>query len=227
MSNDVTTPEAKRSEPRRRILSPDERANEILFGLIMVMTFTGSLSAATAGRDDVREMLIGAVGCNVAWGLVDAVMYLMTTLTLRGAALDTLRRVRAAVTPAQAHGLIVESLPEAVAGVMKETEIEEIHVRLARLPEPPGKPWLGKRDWLGALGVFLLVAVGTLPVVIPFILIPHTHRAVRWSHGIAIAMMFTVGMKLGRRSLVHPLAMGIATALLGLVLAAVTMALGG
>jgi hypothetical protein len=50
---------------------------------------------------------------------------------------------------------------------------------------------------------------------------------VRWSHAIAITMMFTVGMKLGRRSLVHPVAMGIVTALLGVVLAAVTMALGG
>lgn len=209
------------------MLTHDERANEILFGLIMVMTFTGSLSAATAGRDEVREMLVGAIGCNVAWGIVDAAMYLMTTLALRGAAIDTLRRVRAAGTPGEAHELIVDALPEPVALVMKESEIAELHVRLARLPEPPARPWLGKRDYLGALGVFLLVAVGTLPVVVPFVVIPHTHRAVRWSHAIAIAMMFTVGLKLGRRSLVHPVAMGVAIALLGVVLAALTMALGG
>jgi len=228
MSNDVTSarPDAA-TAPRRRILSPDERANEILFGLIMVMTFTGSLSAATAGRDDVREMLLGAIGCNVAWGLVDAVMYLMTAVTLRGAGLDTLRRVRAARTAAEARGLIVDALPPAIAEVMQEPEIAEIQARLARLPEPPASPWLAKRDWLGALGVFLLVAVGTLPVVVPFIVIPHAHSAVRWSHAIAIAMMFTVGLKLGRRSLVHPYIMGIVTALLGVVLAALTMALGG
>ncbi len=33
-------------EKRRRVLEPTERFSEILFGLIMVLTFTGSLSAA-------------------------------------------------------------------------------------------------------------------------------------------------------------------------------------
>jgi VIT1/CCC1 family predicted Fe2+/Mn2+ transporter len=218
----------ERTSPKSlRVLSDDERANELLFGLIMVMTFTGSLSAATAGKDEVREMLIGAVGCNVAWGIVDAVMYLMTTLSLRGAAIDTLRRVRAAGGPDEARGLIVEELPEPVAQVMTAPEIADLHARLSRLPEPPTGPRLTKRDYWGALGVFLLVAVATLPVVVPFVVIPHTHRAVRWSHAIAIAMMFTVGLKLGRRSRVHPVGMGIATALLGVLLAAMTMALGG
>ncbi|HKB15545.1 MAG TPA: hypothetical protein VKF62_05735, partial [Planctomycetota bacterium] len=53
-------------------LSPHERISEILFGLIMVLTFTGTLSAAEAGRSDVRTMLLGALGCNVAWGIIDA-----------------------------------------------------------------------------------------------------------------------------------------------------------
>jgi VIT1/CCC1 family predicted Fe2+/Mn2+ transporter len=95
------------------------------------------------------------------------------------------------------------------------------------LPEPPARPWLEGRDYIGAVGVFLLVAVATLPVVVPFVVVANTHRAVRWSHAIAIAMMFAVGLQLGRRSLVHPVAMGVAIALLGVVLAAVTMALGG
>jgi hypothetical protein len=52
----------------KRALEPDERIAEVLFGLIMVLTFTGSLSVAEAGRDDVRTMLIGAPGCNLALG---------------------------------------------------------------------------------------------------------------------------------------------------------------
>ena len=67
--------------PRRRLLEPIERFSEVLFGLIMALTITGSLSAATSGRQEVRTMLIGALGCNLAWGIVDAVMYLMATLT--------------------------------------------------------------------------------------------------------------------------------------------------
>ena len=51
-----------------RVLDPSERIAEVLFGLIMVLTFTGSLSIADAGANDVRVMLIGALGCNLAWG---------------------------------------------------------------------------------------------------------------------------------------------------------------
>ena len=53
------------------MLDPSERTAEVLFGLIMVLTFTGSLSAAEAGPDDIRAMLIGALGCNIAWGIID------------------------------------------------------------------------------------------------------------------------------------------------------------
>ena len=56
----------------KRVLEPIERVSEVLFGLIMVLTFTGSLSVAEAGREDVRTMLIGALGCNLAWGIIDA-----------------------------------------------------------------------------------------------------------------------------------------------------------
>ena len=60
----------------------------------MVLSFTGSMSAATADRADVREMLVGAIGCNLAWGIVDAVMYVMNALLTRGRALATWRAVR-------------------------------------------------------------------------------------------------------------------------------------
>ena len=50
----------------KRVLEPHERIAEGLFGLIMVLTFTGSLSVAEGGREDISTMLIGAVGCNIA-----------------------------------------------------------------------------------------------------------------------------------------------------------------
>ena len=77
-----------------------------LFGLIMVLTFTGSLSAATAGREETRTMLFGAIGCNLAWGIVDAFMYLINTLTERGQGILKLRQVRAAKSPEAARRMI-------------------------------------------------------------------------------------------------------------------------
>ena len=49
-----------------RVLDPISRVSEILFGLIMALTFTGTISAASAGREEVRTLLVGAIGCNIA-----------------------------------------------------------------------------------------------------------------------------------------------------------------
>ena len=65
----------------RPVLASNERIAEVLFGLIMVLTFTGSLSVAEAERAEVRTMLVGALGCNLAWGIIDAVLYLMGRLS--------------------------------------------------------------------------------------------------------------------------------------------------
>src|SRR5512138_3187853 len=87
----------------KRVLEPVERVSEVLFGLIMVLTFTGSLSIAEAGREDIRTMLIGALGCNLAWGIIDGVLYLMGSLAERGRERLTLRAVHQAADPRQAQ----------------------------------------------------------------------------------------------------------------------------
>src|SRR3954447_14680751 len=89
----------------KRILDPIERVSEVLFGLIMVLTFTGSLSVAEAERDDVRAMLIGALGCNIAWGVIDGMLYLMGCLADRGKNLAAFRAARAASDPQRAREL--------------------------------------------------------------------------------------------------------------------------
>src|SRR6188474_3945331 len=92
----------------KRVLDPGERVAEVLFGLIMVLTFTGSLSIAEAGRDDVRAMLIGALGCNIAWGIIDGILYLMGCLAEKGRDLSTFLAVREAGDPKQAERLIAD-----------------------------------------------------------------------------------------------------------------------
>ncbi len=127
---------------RRPVLEPTDRISEIVFGLIMATTFTGTLSA-TAGREDIRTMLIGAIGCNLAWGLVDAVMYVVTTLTERGRNLRFLQQVRATTQSAVAQRLIGETLPEALTRSLQPVEIDRLWAHLQSLPEPPRHPRLG------------------------------------------------------------------------------------
>lgn len=211
----------------KRVLDPYERVSEVLFGLIMVLTFTGTLSAAEAGRAEVRTMLFTALGCNLAWGIIDGVMYLMAALAERSTGLTTLRAVRATADPEKAGRLIAGALPPLIASVLEPAEFESIHQRLNRLSEPPARVHLRARDYLGALAVFLLVFLSTFPVVVPFIFIAHTTRALRVSNVIAIGILFLIGCAFGRTTGRQPLLMGGAMVLVGLALVGLTIALGG
>src|SRR6187200_2460074 len=113
----------------KRVLEPVDRISEVLFGLIMVLTFTGSLSVAESGRDDVRTMLIGALGCNLAWGVIDAVLFLMGTLAEKGHGLRTLHAVRKATDPEQAQRLIADALPPVLASILEPAELESMRQR--------------------------------------------------------------------------------------------------
>src|SRR5438045_8168046 len=112
-------PEGSFELSSRRVLESVDRVADVLFGLIMVLTFTGSLSVAEAGRDDVRTMLIGALGCNLAWGIIDGVLYLMGCLAEKGRGLLTFRAVRKAADRKEAQRHIADALPSMVASVLE------------------------------------------------------------------------------------------------------------
>jgi hypothetical protein len=214
-------------EPTKRVLDPIDRVSEVLFGLIMVLTFTGSLSVADAGRDDVRTMLVGALGCNVAWGIIDGMLYLMGCLADKGQDLMTYLAVRRTTDPHKAQRLIADALPPVVASILEPAELETMRRRLLQLPEPPERAYLSKDEWLGFIGVFLVVFVSTFPVVLPFIFIRSVGPALRLSNTIAIVMLFLTGYAYGTITGRHPWLVGLGMVVVGSILVGMTMALGG
>ena len=210
-----------------RVLDPIARTSEVLFGLIMALTFTGTFGAATAGRLEVRTLLVGMIACNIAWGLVDAVMFLMSSMTERGHNLLMIRGVRDAATPEQAHQIVRDALPPVVASILSTEDVEKLRRDLVRKEGLPGRASLTREDWLGALGVFLLVFCSTFPVVIPFLVFSTAQVALRVSNLVAIVMLFFLGYWLGQHGGYPPWATGFSMVLLGVVLVAIAIALGG
>jgi hypothetical protein len=209
------------------VLDPIDRVSEVLFGLIMVLTFTGSLSVAEAGRDDVRAMLVGALGCSLVWGIIDAILYLMGCRAEKARQLMTFRAVRTAASPERARALIADALPPAIASIVEPAELDAMRARLTQLPEPPARAHMTRDDWRGAAGVFLLVFLSTFPVVIPFIVMRSAMPAMRVSNAIAVAMLFMTGYTYGRLIGHRPIRTGISMVALGSALVGMTMALGG
>jgi VIT1/CCC1 family predicted Fe2+/Mn2+ transporter len=214
-------------QKRAPVLDPINRMSEIIFGLIMALTFTGSVSVATAGREEIRTVMFAALGCNFAWGLVDAVMYLVGILTERTHHLTLLHRIRSAAVPREAQEILADAMPGRLGNIITAEALEDLRLRLAALPEPPARGRLGRDDYVGALGVFLLVVFATFPVVLPFMLFSETQLAMRVSNAVALVALFACGFRLGHYSGGIPWRSGLVMAALGAFLVVVTMALGG
>lgn len=212
---------------RAPILDPLDRNAEILFGLFMCLTFTGTLSVATAGNDDIRTMLIAAIGCNTAWGMVDGVMYILRTLVVRGRELHLVRAVRGASDPVAAKAIVSAELAPLVARAIGDEGLERIRTEIRDLPEVPAKPVLKWRDVQAAFFIFVLVFLSTFPVVLPFVFIDDLYRAMRVSAAVAIIMLFLCGYTWGAHAGMRPLRVGVAMVIIGVVVEAAIIALGG
>jgi VIT1/CCC1 family predicted Fe2+/Mn2+ transporter len=211
---------------REALLDPIDRVSEILFGLIMAVTIVGSVSIASTAANPGHAATVAALGCNVAWGLVDAVMYLLRTATER----TRLTRLGHQVIQANdeaARRIVKTALPDYVRAIVGEEEIESMRKRIHELPSG-GRGPLRARDYLEALGIFVLVVIATFPVALPFLILNSTALAMLVSRAIAIGMLFVLGFALGRYAgYRHPLHTGLAMAALGVALIVAVIALGG
>jgi len=215
------------SPASKGFLDPADRFEEVIFGLIMVLTFSCSLSVAEASRADVRVMIVGALGCNLAWGLIDAAFYIIGTIVERGRGVKLLRAVRDAADPSIGRAIVADSLPVPVAEALAPEELERLRGTIAARPEPVGHVRLRREDWLGACGVFLLVVLSTFPVVLPFFFIDEVRLALRISNAIAIVLIFGASWKLAKHSGLRPALTGAAMVGIGIVLVSIAVALGG
>jgi len=209
------------------VLSPVDRVSEMLFGLLMALTFTGAVSVAESGNAAIRTMFLAALGCNLAWGLVDAVMHLVRTVTERGRLITLVRAVQGAPDERAGRAVVEESLSRVAAGLVSPTEVEAIRGRVVALRSLPARPHLGWRDLLMALQIFLIVVVSTFPVVLPFLMMQDVTLAQKVSRAIALAMLFFGGLALGRYAGYGSWRVGLLMAALGTALIVAINALGG
>jgi hypothetical protein len=209
------------------VLSPVDRISEMLFGLFMALTFVGAISVADARGDQIQSMFKAALGCNLAWGLVDAIMYLVRTVTERGRALTLVRNVREATDAAAGCRLIENSLTRSVAVLVSPTEIEAIRERMVALPSVPERPRLHWHDLRAALAIFLIVVAATFPVVLPFLLFQDLAVAKHATRIIALVMLFMGGLVLGRFAGYGSWKVGLMMTGIGVMLIVTVIALGG
>ena len=171
-------------------------------------------------------MLIGAIGCNLAWGLIDAIMYLMGCLAQRATNLRIWQALRQAPTSKQGERVISESLPPIVSEVLTPLDmVESREFDADSMPSTSGEAPQARLAWCG--GRIPPGGRVDLPVVLPFIFIQESVSALRVSNATAIVMMFVAGYAFGQLTGYRPVVTAGSMVLLGCVLVALTIALGG
>jgi len=207
------------------VLSPFERAAEIIFGILMALSVTAAFEITAGKNVDVRELMIAALGCNLAWGLIDGAIYLLQQqferyrnhrlmLDLRGAGEEEFRQRVLGALPPKFAGAVT---PDTLARFRQEVDAYR-----GRRPDF----WSGQ-DWAVAGIICVLCFLSTLPLVVPFMFIDNAWVAMRASHAVAIAFLFWLGWGIGRWSGASAFASGAVFAGLGTALAVMCIALGG
>jgi VIT1/CCC1 family predicted Fe2+/Mn2+ transporter len=218
--------DAGKLKKRLSNLNPIDRTSEVVFGTLMAMSFSGTLSVATAGEQDVDTMMLAALGCNLAWGLTDAVMFLVAEVTERRRRLTLLTRLRHTKDHAEADRLIADELPPRLQTHTDPAVFESFRRSLLMANEKEDRI-LTIRSILDAIQVFLLVVLSTFPIVLPFILIQEPVHALRISNLMGLLTLFASGYLLGRHAGGNPLRFAFGLSLIGALMIGAIIALGG
>ena len=213
----------------QRTLDPADRLGEVLFGLIMALGFTGAVRLGHEEADN-RALFIGILGCNVAWGIVDGVMYAIGELFERGRRYRLARLVLAAPSEKEAFEKVDQELgARPLMSLATDEERDRLYkgvVDILRRWEPvPAR--LQRGDILGAVAIALLIILCTAPIVTPFLLFSDPTRAVRIAHLVGLVELFVLGLWWGRTVGVSPWRISAGLTLVGLALVGLCIALGG
>ena len=222
---------ANRSSLMNRYLDPASSLGEIMFGLIMTLTFTlgAGIIIEDEGAEGAHDLLIALVGCNIAWGIIDAAMYLMTELFTRGKRRRVAQAVRSAPDESASVAVVEKELGDLLEDVGDEAERQALYTRVAaKVRTADIKPnRLTSADFMGAFTSFWLVVIASLPAAMPFLIWDDARFALRVSNGILLAFLFFCGYNWARYTLGNPWTAGLIFLAGGFGLVAMAIALGG
>ncbi len=220
------------SEARSRYLDPGSSLGEVLFGLIMTLTFTlgAGILIEEEGREGVRTLLLATVGCNVTWGIIDGALYIVGQIFERGRLLRLGRRIRLTPDARSARELVageLDDMLEHVTTIEERSTLYSSIVEQVRSDREPRRGRVTKDDLLGALACFWLVFFASIPAAVPFLLFDDPWIALRISNGVLVFLLFIAGYSWAKYTIANPWITGISFLVGGLAMVGIAIALGG
>ena len=213
-----------------RNLDPGTTLAELIFGLLMVLTFT--LGARLLGPEeptDGRELLLAAIGCNIAWGIIDGFLYVLGSVYERLRVANVLESLRGPADEPTAIAALEEEFDGDLVRLADATQRERFYASImaAARRGPDARPRLLAEDLRGAVRVFFLVVATAVPAALPFVIWDSAYLALRISNALLLICLFVIGFFWGRHVGARPLLAGTLIASIGVALVLIAIPLGG
>lgn len=213
-----------------RYLDPEESLGELLFGMIMTLTVTLGIRLLSPHEAlSPRDLAAALIGCNVAWGIIDAALYLLGSLFVRNQRIHFVRKLHNMPTQAEALRAIREEFGLEEAHLVRQEDVAAFqratldllkHARIERAH-------LRGKDLAAAAMIAGLVSVAAVPGAVPLLIVEDSVFALRLANLLQIGLLFAAGYHWARYSGAPPWRTGAAMVGLGVALVAVAIALGG
>jgi VIT1/CCC1 family predicted Fe2+/Mn2+ transporter len=213
-----------------RYVDPTDSLGELLFGMIMALTLTVG-ARLLSRRDDINphDLVLALIGCNFAWGVIDAVLYAIGSIFSRNQRVHLVRKLRQTRTEAEAMAVIQEEFGLEDEPPIPAEDRAAFHRVVLDMLRHAGteRAHLRRQDLQAAIVIVVLVTLTALPGVLPFVFIADGYRALETANAIQICLLFLIGYSWARHSGANPWRTGLAIVALGLVLVGVAVILGG
>jgi VIT1/CCC1 family predicted Fe2+/Mn2+ transporter len=211
-------------------LSPGTRLGEILFGLIMTLTFTLGAGAYFGGSEGATtDLLYATIGCNIAWGVIDAALMLFGTVFERSRRARLGTAIATSPNDDAAIAIVASELDETLVPITtadsRDALYRNVVAQVRSLDRP--RPRLTRADFLAAVAIFWSVFAASFPAALPFLLIEDPWLALRASNALLIGILFWVGYRWAGYTNLSPLGTGLTLVAVSVTLVAIAIPLGG
>jgi hypothetical protein len=212
-----------------RYLDPTERLDELLFALIMVLSITLGVTLATDEGGSASQVVWTIVGCNLAWGLIDGCMHIVTRLFDRSSKARLVQALRSGGSQAEQVATVGSVLDDQLSALTSADERRVLYLKIAsRLRGAEvQRTRVAAEDVYGGLAIVWLMVLATIPAIVPFLFISERFVAARVSNGLVLLTLFAAGYGFARSIHANPWMLGWSTAVFGLAMVLIVVMLGG
>jgi VIT1/CCC1 family predicted Fe2+/Mn2+ transporter len=183
-----------------KYLSYADRTGEIAFAVIMVVIINGYVALSQLNTGFVYIVAVN-IGACLAWGIIDGLIYTISSSIERNTAINKLATLKKAVNKPDILNTVKNSLDDTFLTGFdkkgKEAIAREIVTHVPNVTFEENKAFT-KKEILGGLSIVVIYLTVGFLLALPFLVLHDKVLAWFISNGFGVGWLFWYGMQLGK-----------------------------